>query len=792
MNAEHMTCGKRRTDARDERNDMRGHRTGYTVRSTRVGPSRVTAALVAATLLLIQPPAFADDRPPAFAGRTEVLVLDGKSLRGGGSLKIQMSDDARFVGFSHGHPFLPEDRNSKDDVFVLDRTLNRIERVSVNSQGEEANGHSAMGGISGDGRIVAFVSEATNLVPGDTNADADIFVHDRSTHKTTRVSLATDGTQGTVGSRYPAISADGRHVAFVSWAENLVPGDTNQERDVFVHDLDTGLTERVSVSSDEEQTQTPWGQSNNGGPVISNDGQIVGFTSRADNLVPNDTNGNKLGEDAFVRDRAAGTTEQVNLESDGTPMRSGALSALSGNGRFVVFGGETSAGLPAHPDANGYQATSFVRTGEYWGVWVRDLQTGRTERVGVDSFGRFLAAGGYSISDDGRFVLLEGWRSPSSTRLELTSPEFKSPGIEIYRRDMWTGATEHISVGTDGSYCIDDLGGKCGSAYPIMTRDGRHIAFESAAANWDPRHIPFQSDLFIRDLGPPGGLMEVSGEESSGAIEGWGRLHGTTVLGMDDVRGDVIHPLLGDYTRGQGLDLGSLSAVFRPESDDLLFRIGVDEIPFGKNPWATPFLWQFEPDDSGGIPGITYVITFTVGDERYRAIATANAPEEGNGFPGGTWLGLFRFDQDPTLGNADVTAWKYEQDLSGTIGGTGHEVLISIPVAAMGLQPGTSISDALIETRLGRTDKGYGYGSMGPALDALSLPGFTIPSYGVKVGVAPRGAALDGVTFDRTVQLTDDGRFQMDLGEGGEGPETAWLRSCVGTQCSYSTLDIER
>src|SRR5207247_5673063 len=120
---------------------------------------------------------------------------------------------------------------------------------SVASDGTEGNAVSAGAALSADGRFVAFHSAATNLVAGDTNGTNDVFVHDRQTGITERVSVASDGTQGNKASSYPALSADGRFVAFDSDATNLVAGGTNVTTDVSVRDRQTATTERVSVAS---------------------------------------------------------------------------------------------------------------------------------------------------------------------------------------------------------------------------------------------------------------------------------------------------------------------------------------------------------------------------------------------------------------------------------------------------------------------------------------------------------------------------------------------------------------
>ncbi len=135
-------------------------------------------------------------------------------------------------------------------------------------------------------RFVAFESDATNLVVGDTNGATDVFVHDRENGVTERVSVASDATEGDAGSYSSAISADGRFVAFESLASNLVAGDTNLERDIFVHDRVTGITERVTVASDGTEAND-WSTS----PSLSGDGRLVVFDSIAENLVAGDSNG---------------------------------------------------------------------------------------------------------------------------------------------------------------------------------------------------------------------------------------------------------------------------------------------------------------------------------------------------------------------------------------------------------------------------------------------------------------------------------------------------------------------
>src|SRR3989441_47631 len=212
-----------------------------------------------------------------------------------------LSADGRFIAFvSLATSLVAGDTNGATDVFVRDRQTGTTERVSVASDGTESNDASLGSALSADGRLVAFQSDATNLVPGDTNSATDVFVHDRQTGMTERVSVASDGTQANNASSYPVLSADGRFVAFDSAATDLVAGDTNGASDVFVHDRQTGTTERVSGASDGTQ-----GNDASAGPALSADGRLVAFHSTATNLVAGDTN---RAYDVFVHELMVSTT----------------------------------------------------------------------------------------------------------------------------------------------------------------------------------------------------------------------------------------------------------------------------------------------------------------------------------------------------------------------------------------------------------------------------------------------------------------------------------------------------
>ena len=232
---------------------------------------------------------------------------------------------------SYASNLVSGDTNEWDDIFVYDRQADITTRVSVASDGTQGNDWSYTPSISADGRYVAFQSASTNLVSDDSNGFFDIFVHDRQTGTTTLVSVASDGSLGNNASNSTSISADGRYVAFLSGATNLVSEDTNLgHEDVFVHDRQTGQTSLVSRASD--GTQGIYGSSS---PSISADGRFVAFSSFAYNLVSEDTNNMY---DIFVHDRQTGATTRVSVASDGTQGYDDSIGAyISADGRYVAF-----------------------------------------------------------------------------------------------------------------------------------------------------------------------------------------------------------------------------------------------------------------------------------------------------------------------------------------------------------------------------------------------------------------------------------------------------------------------
>ncbi|HKU52850.1 MAG TPA: hypothetical protein VJQ25_10315, partial [Nitrospira sp.] len=364
-----------------------------------------------------------------------------------------ISTDGRYIAFSSWATNLVSgDTIDKRDVFVFDRQTGRTDRVSVHSSGAQAQADSVYPSISDDGRFVAFKSPATNLVDNDTNAKWDIFVRDRQSGQTIRVSVDSNGVQGNQDSHEPAISANGRFVAFQSDADNLVIQDHNNVSDVFVHDQQTGLTERISVEFN--------GLEANGGsykPTLSANGQYGAFTSRASNLVSGDANG---WGDIFVYDRQNGLTERISIDSNGSEANGDSWTpVISADGRFVAF----------DSDASNLVSGDTNNTAD---VFVHDRQTGLTFRASVNSNGE--QSNGVSsqaaISGDGRFVAF------SSSAGDLVA-EDTNEKTDVFIHDNQTGLTELASVGSNGAISN-------GYSYdPSLSGDGTYIAFDSIATN---------------------------------------------------------------------------------------------------------------------------------------------------------------------------------------------------------------------------------------------------------------------------------------------------------------------
>lgn len=294
---------------------------------------RLTAGgvLVVVTVTGAAPAAAIPVVPPLTAW--VLTSVDGAGVLGNGaSDQGVLSADGRFLAFvSTASNLVPGDTNQAADVFVKDLQTGVTERANVSTAGVEAN--AAVQGpaaVSAGGRFVAFASPASNLVPNDRNAASDVFVRDRALGTTVRVSVSSAGAEANAASSQPAVSMDGKVVAFASKATNLAPADLNAASDVFVRDLRTSTTNLISTSSAGVR-----GNAASGDPSMTGDGRYVTYISNASNLVPGDTN---IASDVFLHDRTGVTTGLISVDANGGPANGASNNAeVSSNGAWIAF-----------------------------------------------------------------------------------------------------------------------------------------------------------------------------------------------------------------------------------------------------------------------------------------------------------------------------------------------------------------------------------------------------------------------------------------------------------------------
>jgi Tol biopolymer transport system component len=409
--------------------------------------------------------------PAAGASQLERASVNSAGAQANGySFETSVSSDGRFVTFgSTASNLVAGDVNAAADVFLRDRVARTTERVSVGPAGGEPIGPSFESSVSSDGRFVAFASDASNLVLRDHNRGTDVFVRDRALGRTERASVGAGGAEGKGISSLCSLSANGRFVAFASTAPNLVAADSNGVRDVFVRDRVLGTTQRVNVSGTGAAANAASGQ-----PFVSADGRFVSFTSGASNLVPSDTNG---VSDVFLRDRAARTTRRVSVRSGGVQADGASSeSSLSGDGRLVVFQSVASGLVPGDANARA-------------DVFVHDRVTRTTTRAsvssgGAEANGNSLLGEQLAISADGRFVAF------ASGAGNLV-PDDGNGTSDVFVRDRARGTTTRLSV---------SIGGRPGNGTswrPAIAPAGRHVAFVSAATNLVASDTNGFQDVFV-------------------------------------------------------------------------------------------------------------------------------------------------------------------------------------------------------------------------------------------------------------------------------------------------------
>ncbi len=407
--------------------------------------------------------AFAATAAPA---QTELISKAAGGGTSGSALSLApaITPDGRWIAFaSEAQDLLAAgiDSNLAADIYLAHRSTGAIERLSVDMQGGDPDAPSTTPRVSRNARWVAFLSDASDLVPGDTNGFTDVFVRDRLMGTTTRVSVGPGGVQADLPSLELSLSGNGRWVAFMSVAGNLLAdaaggtsGDQNGQPDVFVHDVVTGVTQRVSVALDGTDADAE-----SRAPSISLDGRYVAFESKASNLVLGDHNSSF---DIFVHDRIMGRTTRVSVAHPEGPTNGGSFApSISANGRFVAFQSGATNIVPGDTNTES-------------DIFVRDLRAGTTTLASVDAAA--IQGDGDSdapsLSPDGRSVAFD-----SETQNWLPNP----PGVDVVRRvylkSLVTGELFDAGIAPDGG----PGNGVAGS--PSLARLGRVMAFHSESTN---------------------------------------------------------------------------------------------------------------------------------------------------------------------------------------------------------------------------------------------------------------------------------------------------------------------
>ncbi|MHC4822974.1 MAG: TolB family protein [Planctomycetota bacterium] len=380
-----------------------------------------------------------------------------------------ITPDGRFVAFgSEATNLVPGDTNGVLDVFLLDRSTGVIEMISTSFLGGATDGWSSVPRISADGNRICFRSSATNLVPGDTNGQNDIFVFDRQSGITQRINVDSSGGQSSQRAGGQGIASSGRFAIFVSDADDLVPGDTNQEQDVFVRDLQSGTTERISIDSQGNQAN-----GSSSFPSISADGRFIAFSSRADNLDIRDTNG--FG-DVFVRDRLLGTTELVSLTASGVEGNQGATEpCISANGSKLAF--------ISLSDTFWWADSNLL-----YDAFVVDRATGELDLVSQNSGGMISNGNTFclSISADGLHVAFEA-------NGDNLVPGDTNGASDVFVRSLPGIVTERVTVDSFGVEAND------GGFQATLSGDGRLVVFASIADNLVPFDTNNRRDIFLHD-----------------------------------------------------------------------------------------------------------------------------------------------------------------------------------------------------------------------------------------------------------------------------------------------------
>jgi Tol biopolymer transport system component len=383
--------------------------------------------------------------------------------------KRALSQDGRIIAFESAAQLVNADDDFNFDVYVRNIGTGRTEMVSIKSNGSPGHDDESQSPeISANGRLVVFQSAMDNLVPNDENTGSDVFLYNRKSNKVRRMSVSTNGEEAEGSSTEASISPNGRYIAFVSDADNLIGNDGNGAPDVFVKNRLSGVTRRASIRSNGNEGSAPSER-----PSVADDGSVA-FSSDADDLVASDDNGSR---DTFVHKFSNGNTRLVSVAPNGDEGDGGGWEAsISRDGDSVTFLSQSSNLVAGAGD-------------DHQDIFLHRLPTGKTRLVSKHSNGTFGNADSTvfqgALSYNGRYVTF------SSASDNLVNGDTNGV-IDMFWHDMKTGKTKLVSKtynGTDLSSEADE-----GS----VSGNGRFVAFDSPATNLVPNDGNNSRDVFRR------------------------------------------------------------------------------------------------------------------------------------------------------------------------------------------------------------------------------------------------------------------------------------------------------
>ena len=417
-------------------------------------------AMAVMVALIVTPPAFG-------ANTTRISVSAGGAQANSNSFVSTLTSDGRYIAFeSLASNLVSTNTNGKSQIYIKDTSTGGIQLISMNGSGVAGNANSVEPSISGDGRYVAFTSDATNLIANDGNGLRDVFIFDRNSSSIMRVSPS--GVEPNGISHMPYLSRDGKYLVISSLATNFAVNDTNSFRDIFLYQLSSGILKRINTSATGEQAN-----SDSFASGISSDGNYVAFVSSASNLAPNDSNS---VYDIFLFDNTTGKNELISVASNGTLGNNvSTWPSVSDDGRIVAY--ISLATNLVTGDTNGK-----------YDVFMRDRKFSTTTRISVDSTGN--QANEFSwhpfVSGNGRYLVF--WSFASN----LIANDNNGQG-DIFIHDRIKNTLERINVDTTGSEANSLTDRSLG-----VSHDGLIVSFNSFASNLVVGDSNLSSDVYTR------------------------------------------------------------------------------------------------------------------------------------------------------------------------------------------------------------------------------------------------------------------------------------------------------